>query len=233
MRYLLSTLTIIFFLQISQSQQDYKSWNSFLTKYVLDDGKVNYTAISQNKNELDQVISDVSKIQSSSLTSKDEQLAYWINIYNIYTIKLIIDNYPITSIKNLDNGKTWDIKRITLQGKKYSLNDIENNIIRPTFKDARIHFAVNCGAKSCPPLHNRAFTGKTLNSQLDQLAKKFINNKSFMTLSPGKITISKIFEWYKTDFNNIIAFINKYSTIKVNNNAQILYQTYDWSLNKS
>ena len=89
-----------------------------------------------------------------------KKMAYWINVYNAFTIKMIVDNYPVSSITKLHGGKPWDVKWIELGEKKYSLNEIEHNILRPQFKDARIHFAVNCAAQSCPPILNKAWTEK-------------------------------------------------------------------------
>jgi hypothetical protein len=118
-----------------------------------------------------------------------------------------------------------------LGNKKLSLNDIENVIIRPTFKDARIHFALNCGAKSCPALLNEAYVGSKVLSQLESQTKKFINNKKFNTISSSALNISKLFDWYKVDFGNVQDFINKYSTIKSAKAAAINFKEYDWGLN--
>ena len=162
--------------------------------------------------------------------NKDASLAYWINTYNAFTIKLILKNYPLKSITDLNGGKPWDVIWIELAGKKYSLNNIENDIIRPQFKDPRIHFALNCAAQSCPPLNNSAFTETNINGLLDNRAKNFINS-SANDINATSIKISKIFDWYKEDFNNVYKFLNKYSNTKINSGAKIEYKVYDWSLN--
>jgi Protein of unknown function, DUF547 len=131
----------------------------------------------------------------------------------------------------LDKGKPWDVKRIDLGGKKYSLNDLENEVIRPTFKDARIHFAINCAAKSCPPLYNKAFTSDKVQSLLDVRTKAFLTSKS-NTLAEKKVKISKIFDWYKADFGELTAFLSKYSTVKVVKDAVVEFGEYDWGLNE-
>ncbi|MFZ1561916.1 MAG: DUF547 domain-containing protein [Saprospiraceae bacterium] len=213
------------------AQPDYKSWDTFLKKYVSASGDVDYKSIKANKKELEAITKTFSATTVLTSWSKNDQLAFWINAYNVFTIDLVVNHYPIKSIQNLDGGKTWDVKRIEIGGKKYSLNNIENDIIRPQFKDARIHFAVNCAAKSCPPILNGAFFSKSLDEQLDAVTKKFVNNTKYQNITSGKMTLSKIFDWYKVDFGDIAAFINKYSTIKVNNNTTILYKDYDWSLN--
>jgi len=217
--------------QTSEAQPDYKSWDTFLKKYVSATGDVDYKSIKANKKELDAITKTFSAASVLPSWSKNDQLAFWINAYNAFTIDLIVNNYPLKSIQGLDGGKPWDVKRINIGGKKYSLNNIENDIIRPQFKDARIHFAVNCAAKSCPPILNGAFFGKPLDTQLDEVTKKFINNKKYQTITSSKITLSKIFDWYRVDFGDIVTFINKYSNVKVNKSATIAYKDYDWALN--
>lgn len=214
------------------AQPDYKSWDTFLKKYVSASGDVDYKSIKANKKELEAITKAFSETSVLTSWSKNDQLAFWINAYNVFTIDLVVNHHPIKSIQNLDGGKTWDVKRIAIGDKKYSLNNIENDIIRPQFKDARIHFAVNCAAKSCPPILNSAFFGKTLDEQLDAVTKKFISNTKYQNITSGKMTLSKIFDWYKVDFGDIFTFINKYSTIKVNKNTAIVYKEYDWSLNE-
>ena len=142
----------------------------------------------------------------------------------------MLKNYPLKSITDLDAGKPWDVAWIELGGKKYSLNNIENDIIRPQYKEPRIHFAVNCAAKSCPPMNNAAFTEANLNELLDSRTKNFINS-SANDISAASIKISKIFDWYKDDFGTVINFLNKYSNTKINSGAKIEYKNYDWSLN--
>lgn len=213
------------------AQPDYTAWDAFLKKYVSASGEVDYKSIKANKKELDAITKTFGNTSVLTSWSKNDQLAFWINAYNAFTIDLMVKNYPLKSIQSLDSGKPWDVKRITIGGKKYSLNNIENDIIRPQFKDARIHFAVNCAAKSCPPILNGAFFGKTLDAQLDTVTKKFINNTKYQTVTASKLTLSKIFDWYVVDFGDIVTFINKYSNVKVNKNATIVYKEYYWSLN--
>ncbi|HMU04542.1 MAG TPA: DUF547 domain-containing protein [Saprospiraceae bacterium] len=215
----------------ADAQSDHKAWDSFLKKYVSASGDVDYKSIKANKSELDAITKIFSATSVATSWSKNDQLAFWINAYNAFTIDLIVNNYPLNSIQNLDGGKPWDVKRITIGGKKYSLNNIENDIIRPQFKDARIHFAVNCAAKSCPPILNGAFFGKTLDSQLDEVTKKFINNTKYQNITASSMTLSKIFDWYAKDFGEMITFINKYSNVKVNKNSKIVFKDYDWALN--
>ncbi|MCB0647033.1 MAG: DUF547 domain-containing protein [Saprospiraceae bacterium] len=225
-----TVICLLFLLCTSLNAQDYSALDKLLTKYVSPSGSVDYAGLKGSKVELNNIYTSLTGVNPSSLATKDAQMAFWINLYNVATLKLIVDNFPLKSITDLDKGKPWDVKRISVAGKSYSLNDIENTKIR-TFKDPRIHFAVNCAAKSCPPLLNSAFSPDKLNAQLESQTKKFINNPKSGSLSSGKLVISKIFDWYKEDFGDVIAFINKYSSTKVGSDAKISYQEYDWSLN--
>ncbi|HMO40733.1 MAG TPA: DUF547 domain-containing protein [Saprospiraceae bacterium] len=214
------------------AKPDHAAWNDLLKKYVSTDGKVNYKGFKQDMPALEAYLNELTSHPIQSDWSRTEKMAYWINAYNAFTIKLILDNYPLKSIIALDNGKTWDVKRVQLGDKTYSLNGIENDILRPQYKDARIHFAVNCAAKSCPPLLNRAWTGDNLSKYLDQQAKAFINNSKYNKISADAVQISKIFEWYAADFGDIIAYLNKYSNVKINPSATVTYIEYDWALNE-
>jgi hypothetical protein len=164
-----------------------------LQKHVSSKGKVNYKALKADKANLDAYTAALAKQIPNSSWSKNASLAYWINAYNAFTLKLIVENYPLKSITNLSGGKPWDVKNIDLAGKKYSLNNIENDIIRPQFKDARIHFAVNCAAVSCPPLANTAFTEANINSLLDARTKSFINSAE-NSISATSLKVVRILE---------------------------------------
>lgn len=210
----------------------HKIWDEVLRRYVSSSGKVNYKGLKANRTQLDAYIDLLTQNSIQSNWSRKEKMAYWINAYNAYTVKLIVDNYPVSSITKLHGGSPWKVKLVTLGGKKYSLDQIENEILRPQYKDARIHFAVNCAAKSCPPLLNRAWTADNLNRNFEQQAKQFINQQTFNLISAEQVQISKIFEWYAVDFGNIIEYLNKYSDTKINPNAEVTYKEYDWKLNE-
>ena len=207
-------------------------FDELLQKYVSASGKVNYKGIKADRSKLDAYISLLSQTALQSRWPRKEKMAYLINAYNAYTIQLIIDNYPVSSITNLHGGSPWKVKLANLGGKKYSLDQIENEILRPQFKDARIHFAVNCAAKSCPPILNRAWTAQNLNRYFEQQARKFINNSAFNQISATEVKISKIFEWYAVDFGNIIDYLNKYSKTTIQSNAKVTYMEYNWALNQ-
>jgi len=207
-------------------------WNSILKSNVSSSGKVNYTNMKSKLSEIEAYISTLQSFSDQSTWSKNEKLAYWINLYNAATVRLIIQNYPTTSITTINNGKPWDKKVVTISGESYTLNQIENDIIRPRFNEPRIHFAVNCAAISCPKLMNSAFTADKLNYQLTKQAKAFINGPK-NSISENSIEISKIFEWYTVDFStSIIDYLNKYSTTEISSTAAITYKKYNWDLNE-
>lgn len=209
-------------------------FNNLLKKYVSSTGKVDYKGIKSEKDKLYEYLEVLEANPPQQSWDRNKRLAYWINAYNANTIKMIIENYPTSSITKI-TAKPWDQAIAKIGDKTYTLNQIENEIIRPTFKEPRIHFAVNCAAKSCPKLHNEAFMPEKLDAQLEKMAKAFINNKEANVISEKKAELSKIFEWYKDDFaaaGGVIAFINKYSDVEVKDNAKVTYREYDWNLNE-
>ncbi len=215
----------------AQTAFSHESWNAILKANVSGGGKVNYVGIKSNISELDNYLELLSQNTPLSSWSKNKTKAYWINAYNAFTIKLIIDNYPVGSITDLHGGKPWDKKWINLGSKTYSLNDIEHVILRPTYNDPRIHFAVNCAAKSCPKVWNNAWTESNIESALDKLTREFVTNNSANQISEKSVNLSKIFEWYKEDFGNLIDFLNQYSTTKISSNAKVAFNDYNWKLN--
>ncbi len=153
-----------------------------------------------------------------------------INVYNAVTIQLVVNNKSIKSIMDLDGGKTWDVKRIKYKGEMYSLNELENNLLRKIYNDPRIHFALNCAARSCPPLYNRAFTSQNLEAQLNDRTIKYLQRYVHQN-EVGNIELNKIFDWYKEDFGDLHKFINTYRPQKLSTKARIEYVEYDWRLN--
>lgn len=203
---------------------------SGLLKENVSRGKVNYEGLKKNQATLKSYIEMLGANAPGDDWSRNEKLAYWINAYNAVTINLILDNYPVKSITDLSNGKPWDKKIVTLGGKSYSLNQIENDIIRPRFNEPRIHFAVNCAAISCPPIRNEAFVASKLDEQLDEQTRSFLKNEAFNALNGKTFRASKIFDWYGEDFGDLNAFISKYTNLPAD--ATIEFVDYNWALNK-
>lgn len=212
----------------------YEKLNTLLSNYVSYSGKVNYASIKANKSELDDITKEFESNFPGAGWSSAQKLTYWINAYNIYTIKLIVDNYPTTSITKI-TAKPWHKSFIKLNGKTYSLNQIENDIIRKQFNEPRIHFALNCASESCPVLLNKAYTPSTLYSKMTSQTKRFLKDSSKNTYGDKEVQISRIFDWYVADFTKggkaIFDFMNKYRTEKLDT-QKITYQEYSWDLNK-
>jgi hypothetical protein len=213
------------------SNQMHQVWDELLQKYVDKDGMVNYQGFKDDP-RLPRYITVLQKMTPKEDWSKEEKMAYWINTYNAFAIKLVTDNYPIKSI--MDLKEPFDQKFIKIGSRSFSLNEIETEMLRKPYGDPRIHFGVNCASMSCPKLSNRAFTADNLDDQLDKLTTEFVNNSQKNRITAGAITISKIFEWYKGDFTTdgtLIEWLNKYSNTEINTDASISYRDYDWSLN--
>jgi len=216
---------------------NHKVWDALLREHVSSVGNVDYKAMKSSIEKIKSYLKYMDDVSLQSDWSKNEKLAYWINLYNASTVYLIASNYPVASITKLSGGKPWDKKFVKSGGKVYSLNEIENSIVRPKFKDPRIHAALNCAAKSCPKLLNAAYAPSKLDIQLDAQSKAWVNDKSKNQLSPTKLKVSKIFEWYGDDFKSaggVIGFINKYKNAKmmITPKAKVAYLEYDWSLNE-
>ena len=211
---------------------NHQLWTTELQQYVSAAGVVNYSAWKQHHEGLDAYLQELQDHPPASSWSRTDKLAYWIKTYNAYTIQLILDHYPLRSIRDI--GEPWDKHFIPVGGETYSLNEIENEIIRPTFKEPRIHFAVNCAAKSCPPLLNKAYTSSNLDQLLSQQARRFINDSRFNGLAASSVQLSNIFNWYRVDFEqsgNLIDYLNQYSDTRISSGASISFKDYDWSLN--
>ncbi len=228
------TIIILFNLSFVFAQKELPNHSIFdkiLKKYVNKSGKVDYKSLKLRESELDNYLINLENNVPQSNWEKSEIMAYWINAYNGYTIKMILNNYPVKSITKLYNGEPWKYSWIKLAGKTISLDNIEHDILRAKYKDPRIHFAVNCASKSCPQLPQEAFTSKNLDKLLTQNAKSFFNS-TLNIITKDKMKLSKILDWYKQDFGNVHQFVSKYSEIKPNKSAKIEYLEYDWGLNE-
>ncbi|HEV7348820.1 DUF547 domain-containing protein [Telluribacter sp.] len=218
-------------------------WDKLLKKHVDNKGMVDYKGFKADRAELKKYLKQLSNNAPNPKTwSKDEQLAYWINAYNAYTIDLVLEHYPIKSIKDIGSSikipfvnTPWDIKFIEIGGKKMDLNNIEHGIIRKQFDDPRYHFALVCAALSCPPLRDEAYTPKELDKQLDDQGKSFLNNPRTNVVTKDKASVSKIFDWYGGDFKkqmSIEKWINKYASTDLKEGGSVSYMEYKWPLNE-
>lgn len=210
----------------------FEDCNRFFEKYV-QEGNVNYSAIKEKPNELFALIKTIDNASIQYL-EKDAAKAFYINAYNLNVIKGVTLNYPISSVMDI-NG-FFDKETHIIAQEKMTLNDLENNIIRPTYNDARTHFALVCGAVGCPPIINQAYKPQNVDELLEQQTRIAINNSDFTKIETNKASISKIFEWYAQDFgkgkSGLISFLNQYLETPLANNAKISYYDYNWQLNE-
>ncbi len=225
---------------------DHSLFSQVLRDHVRN-GVVDYRGIKADE-RFPRYIAMLQQTNPAALGDRRERLAFWLNAYNAFTIQYVIDRYPIKSLMNklayATGGGTFKTKFITIHGVKYSLNDIENDIIRP-MGDPRIHFALVCGAKSCPPLRSEAYLADRLDEQLDEQGRIFLSqvDKNRIDLVANEIHLSKIFDWFKDDFRQaggseldfIAKFLPAESAQQLRARAatlKIKYTEYDWSLNE-
>lgn len=221
---------------------DNRIFAELLTKYS-HNGVVDYAGFQKEEARLDAYLEVLAGIKPDSL-SRDDRFAFYANAYNAWTIKLILTGYPeIESIKDLGSffKSPWKKEFVKLGGKVITLDTIEHDILRPQFKDPRVHMAVNCASKSCPPLWPEPFVGSRLNDQLNTAAEKFINNPGFNRIEGNTLYVSRIFKWFSEDFNDdVIGFFEQYATGELKSkirahrsSLKVKYLDYDWSLNGS
>ena len=211
---------------------DHSAWNSLLQKYVTEAGMVDYQGFKKDREKLDEYLKMLSDQQPDDSWSKAELLAYYINLYNAYTVDLILRNYPVKSIKDID--APWTKEIVKVGNTRISLGGLENSVLRK-MDEPRIHFAINCASVSCPKLMNEAFTADKIEKQLEKATREFINSdKNEIFQKSAKL--SSIFDWYKGDFTEngetLITYINKYSNTRMDPGAKISYKDYDWNLNE-
>ena len=220
---------------------DNSLYGELLKNYVRD-GKIDYAGFKAEEAKLDRYLKILENIDPAKL-SRNEQFAFYANAYNAWTIKLILSGYPgVTSIKDLGSllKSPWKKKIVRIDGKVISLDHVEHEILRPRYKDPRVHFAINCAAKSCPPLRPEPFSGYILDRQLDDSTRSFINDPQSFRLEGNDLYVSRIFKWFSEDFNeDVFGFFLKYTTGNLkkelkakSDRINVKYLQYDWSLNE-
>jgi hypothetical protein len=208
------------------------------------DGMVDYDGIRKDS-LFDEYLQFLSSSDPAAFVLKEDRLAFWINAYNAYTIRLIIDHMPLRSIRDIGLGLPfwlgpWSIDVASVGGERYTLNEIEHEIIRAQFRDARVHCALVCASRSCPKLREEAYEGYTLNAQLDEDVRRFLGDSVRNRFETETLFLSKIFDWYESDFEDFAgslkAFIVRYGppgarAVLQNADAHVEFLPYDWSLN--
>ena len=220
-------------------------WQRLLDAYLKETPEVrlfDYDRVSaEDRASLDHYLAYLAGIDPRGY-SRREQMAYWINLYNALTVRLILDHYPVKSIRKLGEGffsfGPWDDDIVTVAGQRLTLNDIEHRILRPIWKDKRIHYVVNCASMGCPDLAAAAYTGANVDRLLDNAARRFINQAKGVRFEGGSLHLSKIYDWYAVDFGNhqeLMSHLHQYAHGKSKEqlatfNGRVRYD-YDWDLN--
>ena len=228
---------------------DHAPWQALLDAYLKTDHpsgiyRFDYGALKANADDrgnLSAYLKSLAAIDPRGF-SRDEQMAYWINLYNALTIFVVVPRYPVDSIKDIKSGIVdfgpWNLELFPLQGEKLTLNQIEHGILRPIWKDPRIHYVVNCASIGCPNLSPEAFRSDNLERLLDQGAKDYINHPRGAQVEDDELVISSIYDWFKEDFGDsdagVFAHLKQYASPEL---AEVLGSfcefddDYDWNLN--
>lgn len=223
---------------------DHSDWNSLLGEYVSEgpDG-VNLVAYDRLKAEAaDKLAAYLAVMQAVTIEGfgPDEQFAFWVNLYNAATVAVIIANLPLKSIRNIGvlGMGPWRDKAVTVAGRDLTLDNIEHDILRATWKDVRIHYAVNCASFGCPNLAGAAYTGAQLEPMLEAAARAYVNHPRGFGGEPGGVVASSIYDWYRADWGSVEAVLEHARKYAEGPSAKLLEGAdtiaaydYDWSLN--
>ena len=222
-------------------------WSRILSAYIVEQNGVNlfsYAGVTaEDRARLGGYIDYLASQKVSSLTGA-QQFAFWTNLYNAITVAVILDHYPIDSIRDISSGLLkrgpWKKKLVVVDDRELSLDDIEHEILRPIFKDNRVHYAVNCASIGCPNLQPVAYTGETLDSMLDHAAHQYINHERGARIEGGRLVVSSIYKWYTEDFgkddrgviDHLLTFADPDLAMQLETVSRISDYRYDWNLNE-
>ena len=233
----------------SEMTVDHSAWDEFLKRYVIADpnglNRFDYGAVNAAaKSALDSYIGSLAATQVSKL-NRPEQQAYWINLYNALTVQVVLDHYPVETIRDIDispglfSDGPWGKKLVTIEAEPVSLDDIEHRILRPIWRDPRIHYAVNCASVGCPDLLVRAYRTDDMDQTLTANAVAYINSARGVALKGGEVSVSSIYDWFEADFGGneagVLKHLRQYAEgslrAALQNATDIDGYMYDWSLN--
>jgi len=228
---------------------DHSPWTDFLQRYVSQGPNginlVDYQGVTVGDREsLDRYLESLTGMEATSL-SRASQKPFWINLYNALTVQVVLEHYPVDSIKDIDispgffSSGPWDTKLVTIEGEELSLNDIEHRILRPVWQDPRIHYGVNCASIGCPNLQRKAFTAQDTDGLLDKAAREYVNHPRGVSVEDGDLVVSSIYDWFQEDFGGseagVIEHLMQYAEPGLKQQLQgfddIDDDRYDWSLN--
>ncbi len=233
----------------SRESIDHTPWDNLLSRHVRtsDQGVnlVDYHGFSTgDRTMLADYITILSGVPISQF-NRDQQLAYWVNLYNALTVRVVLDHYPVESIRDIDISPSlfatgpWDKKLISIEGENLTLNDIEHRIMRPIWHDPRIHYVVNCASIGCPNLRDRAYSGTEIDTALDRAATAYVNDPRGVSVVDGKVSVSKIYDWFIEDFGGsegmVLRHLQRYAAPELAARLEAIGKLsdvhYDWSIN--
>lgn len=226
-----------------------KKWDLLLKKYVQASAggvdTVDYAAVTpDDRAMLDDFLQAMGLVPISAY-NRNEQMAYWINLYNALTVKVVLEHFPVDSIRDIDTSPgwfadgPWGAEAISIEGQALTLNDIEHRILRPIWKDPRIHYAVNCASVGCPDLRQDAYTAENLETSLDAAARTYVNDARGIEIVGDQVKVSSIYDWFFDDFGGteetLIAHLVKYAEPDLKSRLTAIgtlhESDYDWNLN--
>lgn len=212
----------------------HEKFDELLMQHVDAVGDVDYVAFVEDTTQLKTYLDYLAVNEPETTWSANKKMAYWINLYNAFTIYTILQEYPVNSILDIDNGMVWTQRMATVGDTAYTLDQIEKERLLATFNEPRVHFAVNCAAVSCPPLQNKAWTESNIQQYYTNATRDFINNTDYNYVSMDSLAVSKIFDWYAADFggaSNLVGYFQQYADSTIADSAVVTFQNYDWDLN--
>lgn len=230
-------------------QVNHQAWQDFLDPYLFQDrdgiNRLAYGRVNQlDKKRLEDYLESLSQVLVSGLT-RSQQKAFWINLYNALTVKVVLDHYPVKSIFDIDISPGWFVKGpwgkalFEVEGRKLSLDDIEHRILRPIWSDPRVHYAVNCASLGCPNLQPEAYTEENLERLLELGAKDYINHVRGLHFAGENLVVSSIYKWFADDFGDndqavighLIKFAEPHLQKRLESVKTISAYEYSWRLN--
>lgn len=233
----------------SRATIDHQTWDRILKRYIKPGpeglNRFAYAAFSPEENKrLASYVRALAAVKISQY-ARSEQFAYWVNLYNALTVRVVLERYPVKSIRDIDISPglfadgPWGKKLVSVEGHKLSLDDIEHRVLRPIWRDARIHYVVNCAAYSCPNLPRSALTSTNTERMLEAAARDYVNSPRAVRFASGRAIVSSLYVWYGSDFGgsdaNIISHLMRYAReplkAKLAKISSFDKHAYDWKLN--
>jgi hypothetical protein len=233
----------------STQQVDHSAWETFLDVYLITNhpsgvNRVAYGEVTAgDMAALDGYIAELERVRVSGL-NRDEQLAYWVNLYNAATVQLILNNYPVDSIRDIKQGVfssgPWDMELLEVEGEAVTLNDVEHRIIRPIWQDPRIHYVVNCASYGCPNLYPDPLSAENWDRVFEESARSYTNHPRGVRFDGNRLLLSSIFDWYMEDFGgnlegvieHLSRFVDQETASRLRSHSGRVSYEYDWSLNE-